>query len=329
MDSAAITDPRMHLLARHLGINVFEVLGRILRVWFVSYDRRSAVLQPIEIDIAADRDGFADAMVASGLAVTEEDGGLYVKGVSERIAFLELQAEKGKRSGQIRRDKSQLRTPAQQGFMFGSNQKGTPVEQRFKSGRTGQRTYSPDLDLDQAPDLAPDHPPRDARGTAPGIPSEQAPRSDSRPVAAPEQAEPLKPRGSGVEPQDEAYTLAHLLLQLVIENNPNGKVAKQTENQRADTAARWAVPIDRLQRLDKMAWGAIEGMIRWCQRDQFWRAVILGGDNLRDKWDTMAAQRNRTGGGRPNAPPQDFNAELDAAAAAITAKQNNAKEHAK
>jgi len=55
-----------------------------------------------------------------------------------------------------------------------------------------------------------------------------------------------------------------------------------------------------------MTWGAIEGMIRWCQNDPFWRANILGADNLRDKWDAMAAQRNRPNGngkGRhPNEP---------------------------
>lgn len=295
VDSAACSDPRMHLLSRHLGINVYEAMGRILRVWFVCYDRRSAVLQSIEVDIAADRDGFADAMVASGLAEHDEHG-VYIKGVSERIEFLEKQIEKGKRSGEIRRRNAELRAPAQQGFRFGSSQPGTVVEQRLKRGSTTRRTYSLAPDQDLAPDQAPDHVPRAASDPAPPASSEAPAASDRKPQDAPEPA----PARKGPTPADQAYTLAHLLLGLIIENAPNSRLAKQTERQRELTAERWADPIDKLHRLDGMQWGAIEGMIRWCQRDTFWRAVILGGDNLRDKWDTMAGQRNRAS---PNAPP--------------------------
>lgn len=321
VDSSALRDPRMRLLARHANVPDAHALGLCLHVWMTCYERRSPFLQPIEIDLITDREGFGAAMIAAGLA--EDDAGMVrVRGVTERIEFLEKQIEKGKRSGEIRRRNAEMRAPVQQGLRFGSTDPGTPVQQRFRAGSTTPRTYSPAPDQSQAPDQAQDHP---TAGGAPIKPSE-TPRVEGKAQNTPEPSAAENPRPRGPEPADEAVTLAFLLLSLIVENAPDGRVAKQTERQREETALRWARPIDLLHRKDGMAWGAIESMIRWCQRDHFWRGVILGGDNLRDKWDTMGAQRNRGSNGPPNAPPRDFNAELDDAAEAIKRKNNNGKE---
>jgi hypothetical protein len=336
VDDQALTEPRMRRMARHLTklhareVPWQEVLGRILPVWMLCYQRRTPVLEVVDIDVSAEFDGFAEAMLAAGMARAEGEGGhVYVCGVSERIEFLERQAEKGRKSGQVRKHN------AAQEQLFADNGTGVqPMRKQTFNQRLNERsrvgsTYS--LAPDQAPDqaLAPDQDRVPAVAGAPSGSSEQAPRSEGKAHNAPEQSAPENPRPRGPEPADEAVTLAFLLLSLCIENSPHGRIAKQTERQREETAMRWAVPIDKLHRLDKFEWGAIESMIRWCQRDHFWRGVILGGDNLRDKWDKMAAQRMRPSTGHPNAPPRDFNAELDAAAENLKSKANNAKEPAK
>lgn len=309
VDSQAQNDPRMHLLARHLQINVFEAMGRILRVWFVCYERRSAVVQPIEIDIASDRDGFTEAMIASGLA-ERDAAGIYVRGVLNRIRFLETQQRKGQKSGEARRQYAEMRAPVQQGFAFGS----TGNEPRLnQSSRLGS-TYSPAPDLDLDPALDQDHVPRgrgpdDAQGTRkPGKPSVLPVASAENPGPA-EVASPPDDAAEGKparEPPDQAVTLAHLLIGLITDNHPTGRIAKVAPRVRDATALRWADAIDKLQRIDGFSWGEIEGMIVWCQRDSFWRGVILGGDNLRDKWDTMSAQRNRPRGNAGSSQPSVF-----------------------
>lgn len=325
----------MHLLARHLGINVYEVMGRIIRVWFVCYDRRSAVLQPIEVDIAADRDGFADAMIASGLGDSDPNG-VYVRGVIERIRFLETQSRKGQRSGEVRRERAELRTPVQQGFAFGSTGSRASVQQRSAAGSTARRTYSPAPDQDLAPDLDQDHPPRPGGPDEPhpgAEPQEQAPDPATSPQESAKGSVPTEPAGEASEPAyrkparevpDQAVTLAQLLLDSITANHPSSRIAKAAERTRTEAVARWAVTIDKMHRLDRIEWGTIQGMISWCQRDSFWRGVILGADNLRDKWDHMLAQRNRPRDAHPNAPrgAPSFDQVLDDAARDINAKRN-------
>jgi hypothetical protein len=48
---------------------------------------------------------------------------------------------------------------------------------------------------------------------------------------------------------------------------------------------------------DKHSWEEIAATIDWCQSDSFWKATILSGDKLREKWDMLTAQRARQGTG--------------------------------
>lgn len=323
VDSQAQNDPRMHLLGRHLGINVFEAMGRILRVWFVCYERRSAVIQPIEIDIASDRDGFAEAMIASGLA-NRDGAGIYVCGVLNRIRFLETQQRKGLKSGEVRRQYAEMRAPVQQGFAFGS----TDSEPVFNRGSQPVRTYSPapDLDLDPALDL--DRPPRLSGSDEPKAPRARHGTQDESTAPEAPQNENVQP-GASQEPSvparelpAEAHELAQLLLGYVLDNHPGNRMHKWPERQREQTAARWADSVDKLHRIDRLSWSEIQGMITWCQRDPFWQGVILGADNLRDKWDKMAAQRSRPRGSPQHAQGvEDFEQVLEDAARDIEAKK--------
>jgi hypothetical protein len=98
----------------------------------------------------------------------------------------------------------------------------------------------------------------------------------------------------------EALQAALLLLGYVADNQPGGKVARLNDAERVQRAEQWADAIRLLHEQDGLPYVAIEAMVHWCQKHEFWRTVILSGSNLREKWDTMAAQRGR--GEKPAKP---------------------------
>jgi hypothetical protein len=97
VDESALTDPRFRRLARYLAIVLFEAIGRCVPVWMTAYNRRSAILTAEDVDIAADRDGFAAAMVRAELADQLEGEQVRLRGVTERIQFLLKQVEKARK----------------------------------------------------------------------------------------------------------------------------------------------------------------------------------------------------------------------------------------
>lgn len=143
-------DPRARHVARQTKIDIFSAVGRLIAVWRVAYQRRSPWLLPLDIDGAADMDGFADAMVNSRLAfadappdhdsappaasfeATREEGALWVKGVRRRITHLLAAAEKGRRSGEARRARARSSTDDEPVSNTGS----TPVEPRLNTSST-------------------------------------------------------------------------------------------------------------------------------------------------------------------------------------------------
>jgi len=102
MDSSIATDPRFKMVAKHLGVSWREVVGSAFLVWLTCYERRSATLRRIEIDIAAEVDGFADALCKFALADAENDELVHIHGVVARIKFLERQKRLGARGGENR-----------------------------------------------------------------------------------------------------------------------------------------------------------------------------------------------------------------------------------
>jgi hypothetical protein len=104
VDESVQSDSRWKLLARDLGAKVQHVWGEALAVWFACYARRSAVVSAEEIDMAAGRDGFAQALCKRGLADETPDG-VRVRGVEERIGYLMSAAENGRLGGLARRRK--------------------------------------------------------------------------------------------------------------------------------------------------------------------------------------------------------------------------------
>jgi hypothetical protein len=87
---------------------------------------------------------------------------------------------------------------------------------------------------------------------------------------------------------DPAIVLARRLSSRILSHRPDARVPRTTAQ-----LQKWAEHIDRMLRLDDRSPGQIEAMIDWCQEHDFWRGIILSGDNLRKKFDQLQMQRER------------------------------------
>jgi len=83
---------------------------------------------------------------------------------------------------------------------------------------------------------------------------------------------------------EEDLRLAGLLRDRIRDHLPKAK-EPNLEN--------WAGVIEKMRRIDKRSPTEIEHLIEWCQKDKFWRAVILSANKFRDKFDTLTAQSQR------------------------------------
>jgi hypothetical protein len=95
------------------------------------------------------------------------------------------------------------------------------------------------------------------------------------------------------EPPAHALELAQLLHELISKNLPESKIAKHSEAAKKKAYGTWASDIDLLHREDGIAIDHIARAIRWCQAEPFWKSHILSGRKLREKYDTLEAQRTR------------------------------------
>ena len=134
VDSKALGDPRFKLLGRALGVTWFEALGRCLPVWMACYDKRSANLATDEIDLIAERDGFALAMKDARLC-RPTGRQMRIAGVTERIEFLKQQKERSLKGVEARTGRSTTR-----------------VTERSTVGLPNGQPYSPDQDHALSPD---------------------------------------------------------------------------------------------------------------------------------------------------------------------------------
>lgn len=155
MDSSIATDPRFKLLGRALGVNWKEAIGSCYLLWLACYDRRSKCFAKVEADIAAELEGFADALLKVGLATRGDTADeIIVHGVEPRIVFLEKQVEKaskgGKKSGETRRSSPKRRLEASASRLASGPREANASGDPEANGEA----YSPALapDLDQAPD---------------------------------------------------------------------------------------------------------------------------------------------------------------------------------
>lgn len=92
-------------------------------------------------------------------------------------------------------------------------------------------------------------------------------------------------RSKDAKPSDKAMSLSQLLYSLHKENYDGKWNVKDSQ------IVKWAIDIDKLNRIDGREWDEIERVIRWVKAPgQFWADKIMSGSKLRDKLPTIVAQ---------------------------------------
>ena len=104
LDGKVWKDPRVKRLAKRRTWSLRETIGTLAAVWDVAYDNKTPIMRRIDVDTAAESDGFADDMVTEDLAepIAEDLISVRLRGVRERIQYLLDQAERGRRGGHAR-----------------------------------------------------------------------------------------------------------------------------------------------------------------------------------------------------------------------------------
>lgn len=90
--------------------------------------------------------------------------------------------------------------------------------------------------------------------------------------------------------QDMPYILSELLLNEILKNNPKSRLHNLDDTGRKGKIRKWAQDIDLLLRIDKQGPSTVEEVIKFATSDSFWKANILSGKKLREKWDTLVVQ---------------------------------------
>ncbi len=83
----------------------------------------------------------------------------------------------------------------------------------------------------------------------------------------------------------ESLKLSNLLAILIKNNNPKNKYI--LDGNFEGSVKRWAEDINKINEIDKQTWKDIEDVINWCQNDSFWKANILSGLKLREKFTQL------------------------------------------
>jgi hypothetical protein len=141
IDDSVTRDPRVLRGARALGLSRREMIGTLIDVWAIAYDRATPFLPREDIDTAAELDGFAAVLERVGLARAEPEG-VRLAGVEERIDYLKKQAERGSKGGQV---SAENRKRGHEKQAYASSAAQAPSAERS--------SLSPDLVPDPVPDL--------------------------------------------------------------------------------------------------------------------------------------------------------------------------------
>jgi len=140
VDSSALTDPRIRRLGLRLGMPWRQAFGHLISVWMLCYDRKSNTVSCEDADISAELEGFANAMVAADLAIARGDK-IKVRGVDDRIAFLNRQKERAVKGGRPKNPRVSQNKPN------GLQDKNPTVEETKPNSLTLSPALAQDLDL--------------------------------------------------------------------------------------------------------------------------------------------------------------------------------------
>ena len=189
-----------------------ELVGTLVAVWSICYDQVSVEISIEDVDTAAELDGFAAALVECNLARRAGKFRINVAGAAKHVAYLLGQSENGKKSGGVRRKKTDgkhaesSKEPSKlpSGYLEGSL--------KLRSGDLeASRNHS--LSPDTAPDTAPDKretPP--ASPPAPSLPLELVrPEPEPTPPSGPKRKRRKAPMPDGWTPREPQAQQARAL----------------------------------------------------------------------------------------------------------------------
>lgn len=190
VESSVYTDPRFKRLALYMGgVKLREVVGAMVGVWMVCYERRSPFLSEEDIDIAAEEVGFAAKLVRANLAVIEPEGH-HVAGVDDRIGFLIDQDERASAGG-----KEKARRDREARAVAAAVAKGILTKGALPNGaQRHSEGHGVAMPAHAAPDLAPDLAPDPA--LTPDLAPEERPATPAALPAGAQSALPLGPTPS-------------------------------------------------------------------------------------------------------------------------------------
>lgn len=143
LDGKIWKDPRVRRLARRRKWSMRETVGTLAAVWDVAYDSKSSIMSALDVDTAAETDGFAAELVLELLADQENAEDVRLRGIEERIQYLIAQAERGRQGGRNRMANAE-RTAS--GRLASSKQ--TPGECQANAKHIPDLPLDPDLDKD-------------------------------------------------------------------------------------------------------------------------------------------------------------------------------------
>lgn len=102
-------------------------------------------------------------------------------------------------------------------------------------------------------------------------------------------------------PEDsEALRLAAYLRDRILAHSPNNRDATAALN--PAKLANWAIPVDRMLRLDHRTPDGIRAVIDFATTDDFWHSNILSTGKLRDQYDALEAKMRAKSRPRQSAP---------------------------
>lgn len=93
-------------------------------------------------------------------------------------------------------------------------------------------------------------------------------------------------------------TMAEKLKSLILSNNPNAKTPTDL--------TKWAIEFERMERLDKRTPEQIYMVMEFSQKDSFWKSNILSAKKLREQFDRLWLQKDRTKPTQPKFRPPNM-----------------------
>lgn len=133
-----------------------------------------------------------------------------------------------------------------------------------------------------------------------------------------------RPKPKVFPPDSDSYRVAEAMRESVLRRDPHANVPKDS----ADALASWAKDADLMLRVDNRPFAEAMGLLKWAERDPFWRTNILSVAKLRKQYSTLLLQKNKVvniaGGGRvTNTPPisESYKSQVAQFAARQAAKQ--------